>query len=321
MRRAHLARGLRIALLAQSLLIGLLALPLIGRTGASWIWLPLAVLIAHLLVPTVMIGGSFLLARSHQGRAAPPTTGADWWRAFTAELWLVWRLYLWRQPFARTPSDATGFAVPTAGGFDAAGEPVLLVHGFLCNHRLWDRLSTRLATEGMPARVIDLEPVFGSIDDYAVRIDAAVQAHLAQTGCARLSLVAHSMGGLAVRAWLRAHPERLAQVNVVVTLGTPHAGTRLRAPGFAINAAQMRHRSAWLASLARSESATLRERFRVCLTLQDEIVFPQAEQHEAGMSVHVVSGHGHLELCESPAVADWIVDTIRTSSPSGPARG
>jgi hypothetical protein len=83
----------------------------------------------------------------------------------------------------------------------------------------------------------------------------------------------------------------------------------------------MRHRSAWLASLARSESATLRERFQVCLTLQDEIVFPQAEQHEAGMSVHVVSGHGHLELCESPAVADWIVDTIRTSSPSGPARG
>jgi triacylglycerol esterase/lipase EstA (alpha/beta hydrolase family) len=41
-------------------------------------------------------------------------------------------------------------------------------------------------------------------------------------------IVAHSMGGLATRAWLRAFSAD-ARVHRVITLGTPHGGTWLGA--------------------------------------------------------------------------------------------
>ena len=69
-------------------------------------------------------------------------------------------------------------------------------------------------------------------------------------------IVAHSMGGLVARAYLRRHGG--AQVARVITLGTPHHGTALAnlAPGS--NARQMSRPggqpNAWLAQLAASET-------------------------------------------------------------------
>jgi pimeloyl-ACP methyl ester carboxylesterase len=86
-----------------------------------------------------------------------------------------------------------------------------------------------LRSRGHAYVAVNLEPVFGSIDAYASTVDDAVRRVTQATG--RAPVMAHSMGGLATRAWLQAFSAD-ARVHRVITLGTPHgtwlgAGARL----------------------------------------------------------------------------------------------
>ena len=182
--------------------------------------------------------------------------------------------------------------------------PVVLVHGYLCNHRIWDDVTRMLRAQGHTVYAVNLEPVFGSIDQYAPVLENAVQALLQHTGQSQVALVGHSMGGLAIRAWMRAHgTERVARV---ITLGTPHAGTRLAKGSPAKNAKQMQWASAWLQELGANETDALRQRFRIALTPQDNIVCPQRAQVLPGITPIVFEGIGHLQMCIDPTVLQWL---------------
>lgn len=58
----------------------------------------------------------------------------------------------------------------------------------------------------------------------ADRLDAVIAQVRAASGAAQVNILAHSMGGLVTRAYL-SDPARAANVNAVVTLGTPYFGT------------------------------------------------------------------------------------------------
>jgi pimeloyl-ACP methyl ester carboxylesterase len=182
--------------------------------------------------------------------------------------------------------------------------PVLLVHGFVCNNRIWDEMLPALCAQGHTVLAINLEPVFTSIDDYAPLLEQAVQALRQQTGQDRVALLGHSMGGLAIRAWMRRHGT--AHAACAITLGTPHAGTRVKAAAAPLNALQMAWRSEWLQDLAASESDATRKLFRIALTAQDNIVYPQREQVLQDVTPMVFEGLGHLQLCTSTKVRNWV---------------
>lgn len=103
--------------------------------------------------------------------------------------------------------------------------PVVLVPGW--NDRAEDLvpLRRRFLEAGWPGeRVLALEfedPV-GSNVEHAGEIATAVEALLERTGASAVDVVAHSMGGLAVRKYLM---EGSRRVRKVVFLGTPHRGT------------------------------------------------------------------------------------------------
>jgi hypothetical protein len=112
------------------------------------------------------------------------------------------------------------------------------------------------------------------------------------------------MGGLAIRAWMRAHGT--ARAALAVTLGTPHVGTQLSPDARARNGKQMVWHSDWLADLAASESAATRSLFRIAITPQDAIVFPQLDQVLPGVVPEVFNGLGHVQLCSNARVMDWV---------------
>ena len=97
---------------------------------------------------------------------------------------------------------------------------------------------------GHPFVAVDLEPVFGSIDQYVAIIDEAVERITRATGMAPV-LVCHSMGGLAARAWLQAKAAD-SRVHHVITIGSPHHGTWLGRFSRVANGRQMRLDSGWL---------------------------------------------------------------------------
>jgi triacylglycerol esterase/lipase EstA (alpha/beta hydrolase family) len=201
----------------------------------------------------------------------------------------------------------------------SARVPVLLVHGYGCNSGFWAHLEPLLDREGISHASIDLEPVAGSIDDYAPLIEARVRELCAATGAAHVAIVAHSMGGLAARAWMRSYgtPGRGdARVAKVITLGTPHHGTALARFGPGANAAQMRQESAWLRALAASETQDVRSRIVSIYTHHDNIVAPQDSSVLPGARNIAFGGVGHVALGSNPRVLAEVLRILRELQPA-----
>ena len=151
-----------------------------------------------------------------------------------------------------------------------------------------------LRARQVPFIAVNLEPVFGSIDHYPQLIEAAVARMEAATAVPVL-LVGHSMGGLAIRAWL-AQFNADARVRRVVTIGTPHQGTWLARYGHTTNGKQMRLSSPWLTHLAAREPGGRYARFTCFFGHCDNIVFPAAAGTLPGAENLHVPGTAHVHM-------------------------
>jgi triacylglycerol esterase/lipase EstA (alpha/beta hydrolase family) len=145
---------------------------------------------------------------------------------------------------------------------------------------------------------VNIEPVFGAIDDYADEIDAAVARLRAATGAPRITLVCHSMGGLAARAYLRRHGD--AAVERIVTLATPHHGTVFGRLGHGANARQMAKGCEYLTTLAGAETVERRRLFVCIASADDNLIVPRSSPLLPDAEHHVIDGVGHLALLEDP---------------------
>jgi triacylglycerol esterase/lipase EstA (alpha/beta hydrolase family) len=197
---------------------------------------------------------------------------------------------------------------------DSGRVPVLLVHGYGCNSGYWAHLEPLLDRERISHATIDLEPVAGSIDAYAPLIEARVRELCAATGAARIAIVAHSMGGLAARAWMRSYGS--ANVARLITLGTPHHGTVLAKLGPGANAAQMRRDGAWLRDLAAAETQDVRARIVSIYTHHDNIIAPQDSSILPGARNVAFGGVGHVALGSNPRVLAEVLRVLRELQPA-----
>ena len=185
--------------------------------------------------------------------------------------------------------------------------PVLLIHGYGCNRAMWTAFAAKLTAQGHPNAAINLEPVLGSIDDYVENIAQGVEQLLKQTGATRIALVAHSMGGLASRAFMNSGSlEQNDRIASIITLGTPHQGTVLAVAGQGQNTKQMRRVSAWREQLSQRERPADIAKFVCILSHHDNIVAPQAEQFIAGSKVIEISAIGHVTMAYSPKTFDIV---------------
>ncbi|MEY4737591.1 MAG: hypothetical protein RL302_1910 [Pseudomonadota bacterium] len=301
-----LAQLLRRTLLVEALLGAALGYWLSQAGHWSW-WVSALAAIAMPVIGMTMV----TLYSAVQSRAAEPAT--LWWRSLWGETVAGIVIFVLRQPWTRKKPEVLP---PTAG---TAKVPVVLVHGFLCNHRIWDDVADALRQRGHTVMAINLEPLFTSIDHYAPLVEEAVEALCRTTGAKQVALVGHSMGGLAIRAWMRAHgTERCARA---LTLGTPHQGTEIANNyGFAPNGLQMQWHSPWLAALAAPESKATRQRFTIALSPQDNIVFPQRAQTLPDATVEVFDGLGHLQMCLDPKVIAWVTQQLDNEPHDRPYR-
>lgn len=263
---------------------------------AAWQWSPGWLLAAWLALPLLVLWvwtAKLTLRSRPQG-----LSGWVWWRAIAGETWAIYRLLVWAMPWARAKARML------LAGAQNQQLPVLLIHGYCCNHGVWRDVAPRLQALGHSVLAINLEPFFCSIDDYAAEVENAVKQLRAQTGQQCVALVGHSMGGLVIRAWMRAYGD--AQVAVAVTLGSPHQGTQITPHAKLANARQMVWANEWLQALQASESPQRRALLRLALTEQDAIVFPQTAQTLPGVDAQVFSGIGHLQLCTDARVFAWV---------------
>jgi triacylglycerol esterase/lipase EstA (alpha/beta hydrolase family) len=293
---------------AQLLISALLAAWFMHSTPLPMAAAVLLALIIPFMVQSALIGAECLIAWWVRDEPGPTQSATgDWIRAWWKESLAAWRTFNFAQPLlGHLPVVRPGTA------HDATAVPVLLVHGFFCNRALWRPMAQALAARGHAVEAIDLEPAFGSIDAYTAQINAAVAALKARTGAARVALVCHSMGGLAVRAWLRTGNS--AQVCKIITLGTPHQGTVLAALGHGRNVREMRRDSRWLKQLAVDEAAMGPDHapdYLVIRTWQDNIVAPQSPQTLPQATIRSFRGLGHVGLVYDEAVLNTVLQALQ----------
>jgi triacylglycerol esterase/lipase EstA (alpha/beta hydrolase family) len=247
----------------------------------------------------LFLGFEFLLLAFTRGDdPAPRATPAQLLQAWWGEVLSAPRVFCWRQPF-RANAEPDWLEPAHAGRLG-----VVFVHGFVCNRGFWNPWMPRLRAAGVPHVAVNLEPVFGDIDDYVQIVDTAVRRVRDVTGRPPL-LVAHSMGGLAARAWLSRRPPG-DEIEHVVTIGSPHGGTWLARFGITPNGLQMRRANDWLKELTKAERHREPQqtyaRFTCLYSHCDNIVFPPSTATLPGADNRHVPGSAHVHLAFQPEV-------------------
>jgi predicted alpha/beta hydrolase family esterase len=229
----------------------------------------------------------------------PPASPRALLKAWAAECITGLRVFCGRQPFRH---QAEPDYLPAAGG--ACG--VLLVHGLVCNRGVWNPWLRVLRERGIPVLAPSVEPPFGLIDSWAPALDAAVRRLHAATGRPVL-VVAHSLGGLAVRAWLRGGGDAHL-VARVITIASPHRGTWLARFGTTPNARQLRLGSPWLQALARDEAAAPHGLPVHCFFSDcDNVVFPPSVATLPGAQNRLLRGWAHVDLLDAPELLEAVL--------------
>ena len=221
-----------------------------------------------------------------QQRASWGELFAAWWReTITAP-----RIFLWRQPF-RTFAEPDNLVASTERG-------VVFIHGFMCNRAFWAPWMAQLRARNRAFASVSLEPIFGSIDNYPALIEAAV-AKVTQATNTPPTLICHSMGGLAARAWLQSKPDNEGRIHRIITIGTPHFGTMLSKNQPFANTQQMQRFSAWLGQLSRQEQPASYAKFTCWYSSCDNIVVPTSTAMLPGADNRLVTAQGHVSMAFS----------------------
>ena len=163
-----------------------------------------------------------------------------------------------------------------AGWHGHAGDepPVLIVPGFMGPAFLLGPLAFFLRAHGRRVHVLNTFPALGGVEAHARRVADAVEALCAETGASRIDYVAHSMGGLAGRYYLR-HLGGDQRLRRLVTIATPHRGTLWAHLRVTRSARDMHPEGPFIASLGSEERI---EGIR-CTNIRagwDQMVWPRA---------------------------------------------
>jgi len=309
------ARITRILLLLQLLVV----LTLYALAARIWHWndgAALAFGVAMVLLLRLGITANNFFLAAHY-RAPLPSAfrldGRGKLRLFWQEFGATMLCSSWSMPFRRFHQR------PAAA---ARGLPVLLVHGYGCNSGYWDAMSRALTQAGITHHALDLEPAFGSIEDYVPALHDAIRTLCAASGQDRVVLLAHSMGGLAARAYLRVHGA--AHIAKILTLGTPHHGTALANFGVGVNTQEMGwigcagqgQPSSWLHTLTGSENPESYRLFVSIYSHHDNIISPPSSSRLEGAKNIELGGIGHVALALDARVQALVIEEILAASRS-----
>lgn len=206
-----------------------------------------------------------------------------------------------------------------------AKPPVVLLHGFIDNRSVFVLLRRSLSQHGrQQIESLNYSPLTCDIRIAAELLGRHIEQVCERTGSRRVDVVGHSLGGLIARYYV----QRLGgdtRVRTLVTLGTPHSGTRVAPLANAHPIVrQMRPGSPVLEELSRPAPGC-RTYFVAFWSDLDHIMDPLETaciEHPDLTAVNIrVSGVGHLALPVHPTVATGIREALDTAHPGEPSTG
>jgi len=208
------------------------------------------------------------------------------------------------------------------GDVEAAGTPIVLVHGFVDNRSIFTLLRRQLRRRGF-GRIVALNysVLTADVRGAARGLADAVERLAAETGYDRVHVVGHSLGGLIARYYV----QRMggdARVHTLVTLGTPHAGT-LTAHVLPYRLCRQLRPSSDVVRELGEPAPGCRTRFVAFWSDLDQLMIPRSTariDHPDLRATNIgVRGVGHLSLPISRGVVHHICATLAHLDSEGDA--
>jgi Palmitoyl protein thioesterase len=256
-------------------------------------------------------------ANARRSVLSPSGTAVEvaWWTAHLA-MWPFGILeeashdVLHRTRLADLPPVQRGLLV---GDVEAAGTPIILVHGIVDNRSVFALLRRGLRRRGFGRVVtVNYSSINGDIRLLADRLGTLVEQVCEETGYERVHVVGHSMGGLVARYYV----QRLGgdeRVHTLVTLGSPHEGSL---PAFVFPhplVRQLRPGSDVIRELA-EPAPGCRTRFLAIWSDLDQVITPKRSATIVHPDLNArnvfVRGVGHMSLPVDGRVVHEICTTL-----------
>lgn len=196
---------------------------------------------------------------------------------------------------------------------EAAGTPILLVHGIMDNRSVFTVFQRTLRRRGFGVvHAVNYSLFTGDIRTAAHELRAHVERLREQTGADRVHIVGHSLGGMIARYYVQ-RMGGSAAVDTLVTLGSPHTGTLTAYLLPTPLARQLRPGSALLEELT-LPAPGCSTRFLVVWSRMDQMIVPQRNARLAHPDLDVeqldLRDVGHLSLPIDPRSVHWVVAAL-----------
>ena len=242
-----------------------------------------------------------------------------------------------RRLFAALAFLATSLVLvaPASPAQAATKDPVIVVPGFTGGDLVaigYVPLVQRLRGAGYDVTLLTYPDYgFGDINDNAQRLANTVASVRARTGSAKVDLVAHSMGGLVTRAYVK-NLGGSTKVDSLITLASPHYGTDLAniakflTLGSCVGITschQMARGSSFLADLNAGDDTIGNVRYTSIASKVDEVVFPYSTswlandgniRNVAVQDQCLLRLPGHIGIILDGAVFDGVNDALKGNS-------
>src|SRR5690242_9186201 len=196
---------------------------------------------------------------------------------------------------------------------EAAGTPILLIHGIMDNRSVFTVFRRALHRRGFGVvHAVNYGLFVGDLREAARELREHVEELCEATGAEKVHIVGHSLGGVIARYFVQ-RMGGSARVDTLVTLGSPHAGTL---GAYLIPTAlgrQLRPGSPPLTELEQPAPGCT-TRFLAVWSRMDQVVVPQrnARLRHPDLDVAQLELHdvGHFALPLDGRVVRWMVDAL-----------
>ena len=258
-----------------------------------------ALVLLPFVVLTISVTVGYALRSLYQGLETLPHSALV--PLLARETVANWRIFLWTLLRQR------------GGEPLRSGRTVVLVHGLAADGCSMRALGEALDRAGRATASPHLGRMFRPIERYADHLERAIDhalARQAHSGVEGIDVVAHSLGGIVLRACLARRPDLAAQVKNVVSIAAPHAGSGIARNLPLPEARQLFIGAPYLATLPTLRTLAPHARITSIASKHDAIVYPMETSRVEGADTHELAHVGHAELLVHAGVADLVVAAV-----------
>ncbi len=193
-----------------------------------------------------------------------------------------------------------------------AFDPILFVHGWSENESVWRTMISNFEREGWTRAELNNWRYNTSQSNVrtASEVSAKVDEILRRTGATRVDIIAHSMGSLNTRYYLK-NLRGTEKVDDWVSMGGPNHGTSTANFCFSEACVEMRIGSTFLTRLNEGDETPGTTNYGTFWSSCDEIINPDESVLLSGATNNAIGCVGHTAMLSDARVFPGVRDFVR----------